>query len=101
MFERFTEDARNIIVLAQREARALNHNYIGSEHLLQALILDLGIVGKALSPGVANAGTSPPRAHIPGRSWRERRRQRSDRALARGPRTRLPRQRSRRPARPA
>jgi ATP-dependent Clp protease ATP-binding subunit ClpC len=49
MFERFTEDARNIVVLAQRESRALSHNYIGSEHLLQALILDTGIVGKALA----------------------------------------------------
>ncbi|GAA4032951.1 hypothetical protein GCM10023063_15390 [Arthrobacter methylotrophus] len=49
MFERFTEAARNIVVLAQRESRALNHNYIGSEHLLQALILDRGVVGKALA----------------------------------------------------
>jgi len=49
MFERFTEDARNIVVLAQRESRALNHNYIGSEHLLQSLILDRGIVGQALA----------------------------------------------------
>jgi ATP-dependent Clp protease ATP-binding subunit ClpC len=49
MFERFTEDARNIIVLAQREARALNHNYIGSEALLIALVLDRGIVGQAFA----------------------------------------------------
>lgn len=49
MFERFTEDARNIVVLAQREARVLNHNYIGSEALLIALVLDHGIVGKALA----------------------------------------------------
>jgi ATP-dependent Clp protease ATP-binding subunit ClpC len=49
MFERFTEDARNIVVLAQREARALNHNYIGSEALLLGLVLDRGIVGKALA----------------------------------------------------
>jgi ATP-dependent Clp protease ATP-binding subunit ClpC len=49
MFERFTEDARNIVVLAQREARALNHNYIGSEALLLGLVLDRGIVGQALA----------------------------------------------------
>lgn len=49
MFERFTEDARNIIVLSQRESRALAHNYIGSEHLLLALILDRGITGKAFA----------------------------------------------------
>lgn len=49
MFERFTQDARNIVVLAQRESRALSHNYIGSEHLLQALILDRGIAGRSLA----------------------------------------------------
>lgn len=49
MFERFTEDARNIVVLAQRESRELAQSYIGSEHLLQALILDRGIVGQALA----------------------------------------------------
>jgi hypothetical protein len=49
MFERFTQDARNIIVLAQREARELNHNYIGSEALLIALVLDRGIVGQAFA----------------------------------------------------
>lgn len=49
MFERFTEDARNIIVLAQRESRELAHTYIGSEHLLLALILDRGIAGKAFT----------------------------------------------------
>lgn len=49
MFERFTEDARNIIVLAQRESRELAHSYIGSEHLLLALILDRGIVGRAFA----------------------------------------------------
>lgn len=49
MFERFTEDARNIVVLAQRESRALNHRYIGSEHLLLGLVLDRGVVGKALT----------------------------------------------------
>lgn len=38
MFERFTDRARRVIVLAQEEARALQHNYIGTEHLLLGLI---------------------------------------------------------------
>ncbi len=38
MFERFTEQARQVIVLAQEEARALKHNYIGTEHLLLGLL---------------------------------------------------------------
>ena len=37
MFERFTEPARRVVVLAQEEARALRHNYIGTEHLLLGL----------------------------------------------------------------
>ena len=38
MFERFTDRARRVIVLAQEEARSLQHNYIGTEHLLLGLI---------------------------------------------------------------
>ena len=38
MFERFTERARQVVVLAQEEARALRHNYIGTEHLLLGLL---------------------------------------------------------------
>ena len=38
MFERFTERARQVVVLAQDEARALRHNYIGTEHLLLGLL---------------------------------------------------------------
>jgi ATP-dependent Clp protease ATP-binding subunit ClpC len=38
MFERFTERARNVVVLASDEARALRHNYIGTEHLLLGLL---------------------------------------------------------------
>jgi ATP-dependent Clp protease ATP-binding subunit ClpA len=38
MFERFTEDARQAVVLAQDEARALRHHYIGTEHLLLGLL---------------------------------------------------------------
>jgi ATP-dependent Clp protease ATP-binding subunit ClpC len=38
VFERFTEPARQVVVLAQVEARALKHNYIGTEHLLLGLL---------------------------------------------------------------
>ena len=38
MFEKFTDRARRVVVLAQEEARMLNHNYIGTEHLLLGLI---------------------------------------------------------------
>jgi ATP-dependent Clp protease ATP-binding subunit ClpC len=49
MFERFTERARRVVVLAQEEARMLNHNYIGTEHLLLGLIHEgEGVAAKAL-----------------------------------------------------
>ena len=38
MFERFTDRARRVVVLAQEDARMLNHNYIGTEHILLGLI---------------------------------------------------------------
>jgi ATP-dependent Clp protease ATP-binding subunit ClpC len=38
VFERFTQSARQVVVLAQKEARALRHNYIGTEHLLLGLL---------------------------------------------------------------
>src|SRR5579875_895988 len=38
MFERFTDRARRVVVLAQEEARMLNHNYIGTEHILLGFI---------------------------------------------------------------
>ena len=38
MFERFSGQARNVVVLAQEEARELDHNYIGTEHLLLGLL---------------------------------------------------------------
>jgi ATP-dependent Clp protease ATP-binding subunit ClpC len=44
MFERFTERARRVVVFAQEEARELNHNYIGTEHLLLGLLRDSGSV---------------------------------------------------------
>ena len=42
MFERFTDRARRVVVLAQEEARILNHNYVGTEHILLALIRESG-----------------------------------------------------------
>ena len=42
MFERFTDDARRVIVLAQEESRLLNHNYIGTEHILLGLLHEGG-----------------------------------------------------------
>src|ERR1700685_3477756 len=49
MFERFTDRARRVVVLAQDEARMLNHNYIGTEHLLLGLIHEgAGVAAGAL-----------------------------------------------------
>jgi ATP-dependent Clp protease ATP-binding subunit ClpA len=45
MFERFTDDARRVVVLAQEEARELGHDYIGTEHLLLGLVRDEDGVG--------------------------------------------------------
>ena len=38
MFERFTDRARRVVVIAQEEARGLQHNYIGTEHILLGLL---------------------------------------------------------------
>ncbi|KAA8822433.1 ATP-dependent Clp protease ATP-binding subunit [Bifidobacterium vespertilionis] len=79
MFERFTDRARRVIVLAQEEARSLQHNYIGTEHLLLGLIREgEGIAAKALaSKGVEldptrkqveemiGKGNAAPNGHIP------------------------------------
>jgi ATP-dependent Clp protease ATP-binding subunit ClpC len=46
MFERFTEQARQVLVLAQEEARALKHNYIGTEHLLLGLLREEGVAAR-------------------------------------------------------
>jgi ATP-dependent Clp protease ATP-binding subunit ClpA len=63
MFERFTDRARRVVVLAQEEARMLNHNYIGTEHILLGLIHEgEGVAAKALE----SLGISPP---VPRRSW--------------------------------
>ena len=79
MFERFTDRARRVIVLAQEEARALQHNYIGTEHLLLGLIREgEGVAAKALAAkGVEleatrkqveemiGKGNAAPNGHIP------------------------------------
>jgi ATP-dependent Clp protease ATP-binding subunit ClpA len=50
MFERFTDRARRVVVLAQEEARMLDHNYIGTEHILLGLIHEgEGVAAKALT----------------------------------------------------
>ncbi len=50
MFERFTHEARHAIVAAQDEARLLNHNYIGTEHILLGLLADeQGVAARALA----------------------------------------------------
>ena len=79
MFERFTDRARRVVVLAQDEAKALNHNYIGTEHLLLGLISEgEGVAAKALESldisleavraqveEIIGHGTSTPTGHIP------------------------------------
>jgi ATP-dependent Clp protease ATP-binding subunit ClpC len=50
VFARFTEPARQVVVLAQDEARALHHNYIGTEHLLLGLLREeRGVAARALA----------------------------------------------------
>jgi ATP-dependent Clp protease ATP-binding subunit ClpC len=50
MFERFTDRARRVVVLAQEEARHLDHNYIGTEHILLGLIHEgEGVAARALT----------------------------------------------------
>ena len=49
MFERFTDRARRVVVLAQEEARMLNHHYVGTEHILLGLIHEgEGVAANAL-----------------------------------------------------
>ena len=55
MFERFTERARRVVVQTQHEARALDHGYIGTEHILLALIREGGTGARLLAAaGVDN-----------------------------------------------
>ena len=79
MFERFTDRARRVVVLAQEEARMLDHNYIGTEHLLLGLIHEgEGIAAKALEAmgisldavrqqveAIIGRGQLAPSGHIP------------------------------------
>ena len=71
VFERFTDRARRVVVLAQEEARLLNHNYIGTEHILLGLIHEgEGVAAKALeSLGHLARGRAGPGGgdHRPGR----------------------------------
>jgi ATP-dependent Clp protease ATP-binding subunit ClpC len=79
MFERFTDRARRVVVLAQEEARMLNHNYIGTEHILLGLIHEgEGVAAKALESmsislqavrdqvqDIIGKGQTAPAGHIP------------------------------------
>ncbi len=79
MFERFTDRARRVVVLAQEEARMLDHNYIGTEHILLGLIhehesvaaealVSLGISLDTVRQAVLEIigqGRQPPSGHIP------------------------------------
>jgi hypothetical protein len=79
MFERFTEPSRRVVVLAQEEARMLNHNYIGTEHILLGLIHEgEGVAAQAIVSfgltlemardqvrDIVGAGRQAPSGHIP------------------------------------
>ncbi len=79
MFERFTDRARRVVVLAQEEARMLNHNYIGTEHILLGLVREgEGVAAKALEAmdinlnavreqvqEIIGEGSHAPSGHIP------------------------------------
>jgi ATP-dependent Clp protease ATP-binding subunit ClpC len=68
VFERFTERARQVVVLAQEEARSLRHNYIGTEHLLLGLLREEeGFAARLLdSFGLTVAGVREQVVHIVG-----------------------------------
>jgi ATP-dependent Clp protease ATP-binding subunit ClpC len=79
MFERFTDRARRVIVLAQEQSQRLSHNYIGSEHLLLGLLAEQeGVAARALQSlnvtltaarelveEIIGPGQQTPRGHIP------------------------------------
>ena len=73
MFERFTDRARRVVVLAQDEARLLDHNYIGTEHLLLGLLQEgQGVAARALEAlGVDLAGVRSRVQEIIGRGQHE------------------------------
>jgi ATP-dependent Clp protease ATP-binding subunit ClpC len=79
LFEKFTDKARRVVVLAQEEAKLLNHNYIGTEHILLGLIHEgEGVAAKALEAlginleqvreqvqDIIGQGQQSPSGHIP------------------------------------
>ena len=79
MFERFTSQSRRVVVLAQEEARMLDHNYIGTEHLLLGLLHEgRGSAARALTAmdvtlsaardqvvAIVGRGQKQPSGHIP------------------------------------
>jgi len=78
MFERFTDRARRVVVLAQEEARLLDHNYIGTEHVLLGLLQDEDLGGHLLAGrglihdetqarvrAAGTGGKQSPSGHIP------------------------------------
>ena len=80
MFERFTDQARRVVVLAQEEARMFNHNYMGTEHLLLGLIrqsegvaakaleslgISLDVVRQQVGEIIGHGQQEPPSGHIP------------------------------------
>jgi ATP-dependent Clp protease ATP-binding subunit ClpC len=79
VFERFTDKARRVVVLAQKEARMLNHNYIGTEHILLGLVREEeGVAARALQSlaislddvrrkvlEIVGEGQAAPTGHIP------------------------------------
>src|SRR5207344_2265928 len=79
MFERFSGQARNVVVLAQEEARELDHNYIGTEHLLLGLLAasdslaraSLAALGytreevRAKIEAIVGRGKASPGGHVP------------------------------------
>jgi ATP-dependent Clp protease ATP-binding subunit ClpA len=79
MFERFSDPARRVVVLAQEESRMLNHNYIGTEHFLLGLVHEgHGVAAQVLEASgislesvrdsvmrIIGLGQTPPTGHIP------------------------------------
>jgi Clp amino terminal domain, pathogenicity island component len=79
MFERFTSRARHVVVLAQEEARGLQHNYIGTEHILLGLLAETEGLGYRVLTGfgmtledarqkvtaMIGRGAATPTGHIP------------------------------------
>jgi ATP-dependent Clp protease ATP-binding subunit ClpC len=79
VFERFTDQARRVVILAQEEGRMLNHHYVGTEHILLGLIHEgEGVAAKALESRnvsleavrrqveeLVGRGGSPPTGEVP------------------------------------